>query len=174
MGRTLRARRLIWAGVARAWAPLTVRVSATRRETMRRARLARLLALLTSQGPAAPPREALGRTGRTGMARKVAPPKAQELQAAPREVLGRMGMARGPAQPMGQAALRARQPRALPTALRPAVALQATPGRAAVARSSAAVRKEGPGREVTGGGGGGQGGLGRGAQVLLQGVGWAT
>ena len=80
----MRARRLIWVGVAQASAPLRVRVSAARWGTMGRARLARLLALLTAQGPAAPPREALGRTGRTGMARELAPPMAQKLEAAPR------------------------------------------------------------------------------------------
>jgi len=99
---------------------------------------------------------------------------AQELEAAPREALRRMGMARGPAPPMGQVAPRARLPRALPTALRPAVALWATPGRAAVARTSAAVRQEGPGREVTWGGVAGQEVVGLEAQVLLHGVGWAT
>jgi len=64
-----------WARLAPA--PLTVRVSAARRETMGRARLARLLAPLTAQGPAAAPWEALRRTRRTGMARGLAPPMAQ-------------------------------------------------------------------------------------------------
>ena len=51
------------------------------------------------------------------------------------------------------------------------MALWETPGRA---RTSAAVRREWPGREVTGGGVAGQEVLGLEAQVLLQGVGWAT
>ena len=155
-------------------APLTVRVSAARGETMGRAQLARLLAPLTAQGPAAAPREALGRTERTGMARELAPPMAQELEAALREALGRMGMVRSLAPPMGLAAPRARLPRALPTAPGPAVALQETPGRAAVAQTSAAVRREWPGRQVTGEGVAGQEVLGLETQVLLQGVGWET
>jgi len=131
---------------------------------MGRARLARLLAPLTAQGPAAAPWEALRRTGPTGMARGLAPPMAQQLEAAPREALGQAGMARGLASPMRQAAPRARLAREPPTVLGPAVALQETLGRATVGRASAAVRRVWPGREVTGGGVAGQEVLGPGGE----------
>jgi len=76
MERTLRARRLSWAWLARPPAPLTAPVSAAQREKIKRARLARLLAPLTAQWPAAVPRQALGQTERTEMAPGLAPPMA--------------------------------------------------------------------------------------------------
>jgi len=88
--------------------------------------------------------------------------------------LGRTEMGRGLGPQTGQAAPRERLAQAPPTALGPAVALRETPRRAAVARTSAAVRREWPGREFKGGGAAGQVVLGLEAQVLLQGVRWAT